>query len=573
VNSVVFLTLRRLRAPLLILIGVYAVGIAGLVLIPGVDEAGRPSPMSFFHAFYFLTYTASTIGFGEIPRAFTDAQRLWVTVVIYLSVLGWAYTLTALLALVRDTAFRSAVTTSAFRRRVRRAAEPFYIVCGYGETGSLVCRALDALDIAFVILDIDPLRVDEIELHTHRNDIAALTADARLPDNLLGAGVASSNCRGVLALTNDEAANLAVAITVKLLNADIPVLCRATRSDIEANMASFATDHVINPFRLFGEYLWDALHAPALHVLTQRLTGLPGEPLTTESPPPHGRWIVCGYGRFGREVVDSFLRQGLSATIIDPDPPASDDHRFVRGYGTDAATLEQAGVADVVGIVAGTDDDINNLSIAMTARALNPRIFVVMRQNLQANRALFEAFAAQITMVSAEIIADECVALISTPLLARFLRIAEQQDETWASEVNARLEEATGGVTPSVWAVRIDTVHSPAIVRTLADGEHMTLRQLRLHPSDRERPLDCIALLLLRSGEAIPLPDETMRLQRMDAVLFAGTAQARSLQSLTARHSNVCDYISRGVETPDGWVWRLFSRARARESESAKAAP
>ena len=38
--------------------------------------------MSLFQAFYFMTYTASTIGFGEIPQGFTDRQRLWVVVII-----------------------------------------------------------------------------------------------------------------------------------------------------------------------------------------------------------------------------------------------------------------------------------------------------------------------------------------------------------------------------------------------------------------------------------------------------------------------------------------------------------
>jgi len=554
VNSVVFLTLRKLRAPLLILIGVYAVGITGLVLIPGVDEAGRASPMSFFHAFYFLTYTAST-----------------VVIVIYLSVIGWAYTLTALLALTRDTAFRVAVTRSAFRRRVRRMSEPYYVVCGYGETGALVCRALDAMAVRFFVLDIDPLRVDELELQPYRSDTAALTADAKLPENLLAAGVALPVCRGVLALTNDESANLAVAITVKLLNPGIPALCRATRPEIEANMAAFGTDHIINPFRLFGDYLWDALHAPALHVLMQRLTGLPGEALQTENPPPHGRWIVCGYGRFGREVVESFMREGLSSTIIDPDPPFPEhQHRFLQGRGTDERTLVEAGVADAVGIVAGTDDDIVNLSIAMTARALNPRIFVVIRQNLQANRALYRAFRAEITMVSAEIIADECVALISTPLLARFLQIAERQDEAWATEVNARLEETTSGAAPSVWALRVDAAHCPALVRALGSGEVITMRHLRLHPSDRQRPLDCVPLLLLRSGEPIVLPDEHLRLARLDAVLFAGTAEAQRLQSLTARNSRACDYVCRGIDTPDGWIWRTLARSRQRRSAASQ---
>ena len=41
--------------------------------------------MSIFHAFYVMSYTATTIGFGEVPHPFNDAQRLWVTFAIYLS--------------------------------------------------------------------------------------------------------------------------------------------------------------------------------------------------------------------------------------------------------------------------------------------------------------------------------------------------------------------------------------------------------------------------------------------------------------------------------------------------------
>lgn len=82
-NSVFFLVLRRMRAPLIALIVFYAIAVLGLTLVPGVHADGTPAPpMSFFHAFYFISYTATTIGFGEIPNAFSDAQRLWVTVCI-----------------------------------------------------------------------------------------------------------------------------------------------------------------------------------------------------------------------------------------------------------------------------------------------------------------------------------------------------------------------------------------------------------------------------------------------------------------------------------------------------------
>ena len=69
-NRVTFLVLRRMRTPLLILLGAYTVTVLGLTLIPGVDDQGQPWRMDFFHAFYFISYMATTIGFGEIPYEF-----------------------------------------------------------------------------------------------------------------------------------------------------------------------------------------------------------------------------------------------------------------------------------------------------------------------------------------------------------------------------------------------------------------------------------------------------------------------------------------------------------------------
>jgi Trk K+ transport system NAD-binding subunit len=561
-QSIFLLTLRRLRAPLLLMIGVYAVGIVGLVLIPGVDADGRPIHMGFFHAFYFMTYTASTIGFGEIPYAFTDTQRLWVTFVIILSVVGWAYTLTSFLALGRDRGFRLAVTMTLFRRQVRGLREPFYVVCGFGETGSLVCRGLEQIGVRFVVLDVDPHRIDELELQAFHGDVPALVCDARLPEHLLLAGVAKPNCLGTLALTNDDACNLAVAITMKLISPKVPVLCRATRGSTVANMESFDTDHVINPFRAFGAHLWDALHAPCMHRLMLQLTGLPGTWVVDRREPPRGHWIVCGYGRFGREVVGSFLREGLSVTIIDPESLADEGKRVVRGLGTEAATLREAGLHAAVGIVAGTDDDINNLSIVMTARAERPQLFTVVRQNLQANRVLFRRFGADMTMVSAEIIANEALARIGAPLLTRFLRYARTQTEAWADVVDKTLESNIGNEVPLLWEVRIDASDAPAWSATLGEARGGALQLLGADPSDRDRRLACVPLLVVRGREEYPMPPEAFDLLPGDTVLFAGTATARSRQSLIVCNANVLHYVESGIEAPGGFVWQWLNRRR-----------
>jgi Trk K+ transport system NAD-binding subunit len=296
--------------------------------------------------------------------------------------------------------------------------------------------------------------------------------------------------------------------------------------------------------------------------LISRLTGLPGTTLAADTTPPHGHWIVCGYGRFGREVAGCFDREGLEATVIDPEPQkAEDGRRVVQGYGTEAAPLREAGIESAVGIVAGTDNDINNLSIAVTAREINPNLFVVLRQNLEANRPLFQAFKADITMVSAEIVAYQSLSIVTTPLLARFLGMAGTQDEAWATRVVAQLDVVAGTVIAATWGVDINASAAPAIHRALMfEKGECTIDALLRDPTSRERRLACMPLLLVRNGEEIVVPDPSTVLRPGDRLLFAGTNAARDLQRMTLRNVHARDYVILGYDRPGSWVWQWLTR-------------
>jgi voltage-gated potassium channel Kch len=571
VHSTLLLTLRRLRAPIILLIVVFAVGMVGLVLIPGVDERGEPWRMSMFQAFYFTSYTASTIGFGEIPREFTDRQRLWVTLIIYASVIGWAYLLANLLSLGRDQAVRRALVESRFRRRVQALTEPFYLICGFGETGQLIARALDLRGRRFVVVEIDEARAQEVDLMDVHQAPLALAADARLPDNLAAAGLRRDQCRGVLALTNDDQANLAVAMTVRLLEPNLPVLARAMSRETAANMASFGTHHIINPFARFGEQLALAISSPANYRLVSWITGLPGTRLHEGDTPPRGAWVVCGYGRFGREVVRAFQAQGLEVTIIDPNAPDDPGIPCVRGLGTEAEPLTAAGIQQAVGIVAGTDDDVNNLSIVVTARELNPRLFTIVRQNLQANRALFEAFDADMTMVSSELIASECLAVVRTPLLAPFLAVARHRDAAWAEALITRLQAACGETAPAIWSVALNIADAPAVYHLLMDHGHATVGDLLRQPANRDELLACVPLFLKRTDETVELPDDDFALQPGDQLLFAGRNWAREQQQSLLRSDKVRDYVLTGRDPPVSWLWQWLQRPRSSRPPAARA--
>jgi len=564
-DSVIFLMLRRMRAPLIVLIAIYAISMLGLAVIPGVDADGRPAPpMSFFHAFYFVSYTATTIGFGEIPGAFSDAQRMWTVLCIYLTVVGWTYSIVTVLGLLQDKGFQAAFAKIRFARSVRRLGEPFYLICGCGETGTLIGSALDRIGTRFVVLERSEHRVQELDLLEWRADAPALAGDAREPELLKLAGLQHPKCRGVLAVTNDEEANLAVAIAVRLLRPDVPVLARARSESVSANMASFGTDHVINPFRRFADQLALAVRAPDVFRLEQLLTGIPGEAAPEPHRPPRGDWIVCGYGRFGHAIVAALDSEAQPVTLITPEPLTQTDRRCITGIGTEAEPLLAAGVRSAVGIVAGTDNDVNNLSIAVTARELNPSIFVVMRQNHASNSALFDAFVGDFALVPSRLIAQECLATLTTPLLSEFLDRVRRQENDWAAQLIAHVEAVCPAQVPDIRGITLNISEARAAYLHLMADAPLTLADALRDSADRGSSLPLVPLMLRRAKNLTLLPSPHTRLAAGDALLLAGPRAAHTRLQLALQNANAFDYVQHGRNAPGGWIWRARAARKAR---------
>ncbi|MCB1631582.1 MAG: potassium channel protein [Pseudomonadales bacterium] len=562
-DVIFFLLLRRMRGPLIFVIVNHAIAVLGLTLIPGADVHGQPAPpLDFFHAFYFITYTATTIGYTEPVSGFSDAQRIWITACIYMLVISWSVVIVTLLACLQDKGLQSALVSSRFIRRLKRLNEPFYLICGYGETGRLVCQALDHLNQRFVIVDKDEQQIQAVTQESYLTDPLALAADARQPEHLLQAGLRHRRCQGVLALTNDESTNLAITMAVRLLNPTAPVLARARSAMIAANMKSFSTDHIINPFERFAEYLSLAAVAPERFHLIELLTGLPGTAIPELHRPPQGRWIVCGFGIFGQAVVRNLEATGASVTVVDPHADPDNGVNGIRGRGADAATLEAAGVRDARGIVAGSDDDVSNLAIAITARELNPELFVVTRQNLAANSSLFDAFIGDFCMVPSRIVAEECLAILTTPMLARFLRLLRERDEPWSARMAARLQAVCPDRVPEVWSVCLNVRDAGAVHRRLMQARPVDLGELMLDNVDRSESIPMVALLLERNGKPQLLPPPEFALMPGDQLLLAGADGTRRRFELTLQNSNVMEYVLSGRESGGGWLWQRLSGNR-----------
>jgi voltage-gated potassium channel len=95
-------------------------------------------------------------------------------------------------------------------------------------------------------------------------------------------------------------------------------------------------------------------------------------------------YILCGFGRVGEEIARDLTARGTPFVIVDSNPEAIErvrkqDYLLVEGDATSDATLLEAGIQRARCLLAASDSDSGNTYIVLTAKALNPRLFVVAR--------------------------------------------------------------------------------------------------------------------------------------------------------------------------------------------------
>lgn len=546
-----YVLMKRLRVPLVTLILIYAVSIIGFVLIPGQDNDGHVWMMSYFHAFYFVSYTASTIGFGEIPYAFTDAQRLWTTITIYTSVIGWLYSIGSLLSVLQDPAIYRLRRESKFRTKIKLLHEPFYLVCGYGDTGSRLVQALAQEGVRTVVLDKDENRINALELRDTLGRPLALTVDASKPEVLEWAGVLSPYCKGVIALTDSDQANLLIALSTELFKPHLRLLARAESPEIVTSIRSFGGNEVISPFEVFAERLDLVITKPSHYLLSEWLTGIPNQSLKDPSFPKPGSWLLIGYGRFGQAVYRRLHSIGIEVHVIDlkrdlPNAPVNS----LMGYQANIESLKLAGIDSAVGIIAATSDDATNLSVLMTARELNPKLFMVARQSQQDNSLIFERAHFQLTMNRGDVIAHQVFTMLRTPLARSFLRLAAAEDKAWVDQLLSRIIGITQDKVPYLWETKVTPRHSPALYRACAAGERVPLKYVIAKPEQRDEDLPIIPLLLKRVDVLLLVPDEETLLQAGDRILMCAPYHAYEQMQWATQNQKVLHYLLTGEE----WV-------------------
>jgi voltage-gated potassium channel len=95
-------------------------------------------------------------------------------------------------------------------------------------------------------------------------------------------------------------------------------------------------------------------------------------------------FIVCAYGRVGRAAVRELQAANIPFVVVDPKEDLrermdADEVPYLLADPSLETVLSQAGIERARGLLCAVDSDATNVFITLTARALNPRLFIVAR--------------------------------------------------------------------------------------------------------------------------------------------------------------------------------------------------
>ena len=515
-----WIIIRRLRIPLIIIIVTFAISILGMMMIPGQDDQGNVYYLNFFDAFYFVSYMASTIGFGESPYAFTYPQKLWVSFSIYLTVIGWFYGIGTVVALIQDKVLAEEIARSKFIKSVEKLEEPFILIFGYNNVTKNLIQRLSKIPKRMVVIDKNQAKIDALNLENYHPYIPAFHGDLTDVEVLEMAGIRSPMCKYAIIVFENEYKNTQIAMICKHLNKNVSLIVRSNTVHNSEYLYNIGIDHIENPFKVISNRLYLALTAPSLWMLEMWIHGHPLQ-IEEKEKIPKGKFVIFGYGRMGTALENGLQKAGVEYVFIDASEFFTTDKKIEKIFSEEKMeeSLVEAGIENSSVIIAATRNDMVNLAVIMLARKYNPDIYTIARENSLADLSVFNAADIDRNYVLEKIIADKTYNYLAMPLANAFIKLISKRDEAWGRVIVNRIIMKMG-INPHLCEMSVTQKQACALYDELGKGTKVSLGVLKRSREDYHKQNKLIFLLIKRNDEYFLLPDDEFLVKRCDEMLI-----------------------------------------------------
>jgi voltage-gated potassium channel len=159
-------------------------------------------------------------------------------------------------------------------------------------------------------------------------------------------------------------------------------------------------------------------------------------------------YILCGFGRIGEIVARQLKGRGLSLVIVENDPALlshleESGYYFISGDATREDILLEAGIERAKGLISTLPSDSDNVYVVLTARSLNPNLFIVARgAEIGSEKKLLRAGADKVESPY-EMGGQKMAQTIMRPTVVTFMELAMKEGVDWTME-----EIAVGQASP-----------------------------------------------------------------------------------------------------------------------------
>ena len=160
----------------------------------------------------------------------------------------------------------------------------------------------------------------------------------------------------------------------------------------------------------------------------------------------HNHYIVCGFGRIGQEICSLLKENNRPFVVIESDEAVIEQldrlaYAELKGDASDDDILLAAGIKQAKGLVTAVSSDERNVYITLTARGLNPNLFILARSSgLPGAAKKLERAGASRVISPYSIGARRMAQLIVRPTVVDFVDLAMQ-----AGDLGLRMEELLVG--------------------------------------------------------------------------------------------------------------------------------
>jgi voltage-gated potassium channel len=182
-----------------------------------------------------------------------------------------------------------------------------------------------------------------------------------------------------------------------------------------------------------------------------------------------GHYIICGYGRVGKQIATECQGRGTSVVIIEKDKAEAercinDGFLTVTGDAAEETVLRMAGLERANGLVTAVSSDADNLFVTMTARMIRPDVFIVGRCNSEDTESKLYRAGADRAISPHNVGGRRMAALLLKPLVCDFLDVVTHGELVELTLEDITVDPGSAVVGRSIRDVLVDELRSVGIL-------------------------------------------------------------------------------------------------------------